>query len=137
MVAALEAVIMRKASQKKSRPKMKLGIPDLEHSKAGVLRSLRSPDSRRGYQHAIDEFVAWYCSEPRLSFNKPVVLRYRIYLEDRGLSAGTINVRLAAVRRLAFEAADWLTEPGIGGWHSAGQGPAQTGNASGQLADCK
>ena len=106
MVAALEAVIMRKAPQKKSRPKMKLGIPDLEHSKAGVLRSLRSPDSRRGYQHAIDEFVAWYCSEPRLSFNKPVVLRYRIYLEDRGLSAGTINVRLAAVRRLAFEAAD-------------------------------
>ena len=105
MVAALEAVIMRKAPQK-SRPKMKLGIPDLEHSKAGVLRSLRSPDSRRGYQHAIDEFVAWYCSEPRLSFNKPVVLRYRIYLEDRGLSAGTINVRLPAVRRLAFEAAD-------------------------------
>jgi hypothetical protein len=101
MVAALEGVIMRKAPQKKSRPKMKLGIPDLEHSKAGVLRSLRSPDSRRGYQHAIDEFVAWYCSEPRLSFNKPVVLRNRIYLEDRDLSAGTINVRLAAVRRLA------------------------------------
>jgi site-specific recombinase XerD len=106
MVAALEAVTMRKALQKKSRPKIKLGLPDLEHSKAAVLRSLRSPDSRRGYQHAIDEFVAWYCSEPRLSFNKPVVLRYRIYLEDRGLSAGTINVRLAAVRRLAFEAAD-------------------------------
>jgi hypothetical protein len=107
MVAALEAVTMRKAPQKKSRPKTKLGIPDLrEHSKAVVLRSLRSPDSRRGYQHAIDEFVTWYCSEPRLSFNKTVVLRYRIYLEDRGLSAGTINVRLAAVRRLAFEAAD-------------------------------
>jgi hypothetical protein len=94
VVAALEAVTMRKAPQK-SRPKMKLGIPDLEHSKAGVLRSLRSPDSRRGYQHAIDEFVAWYCSEPRLSLNKTVVLRYGIYLEDRGLSAGTINVRLA------------------------------------------
>jgi hypothetical protein len=27
--------------------------------KAAVLRSLGSPDSRRGYQHAIDEFVAW------------------------------------------------------------------------------
>lgn len=50
---------------KKSRPKSKLGIPDLELSKAAVLRSLGSPDSRRGYQHAIDEFVAWYCSEPR------------------------------------------------------------------------
>jgi len=42
----------------------------------------------------------------RLSFNKTVVTRYRIYLEDRLLAPGTINVRLAAVRRLAYEAAD-------------------------------
>ena len=48
----------------------------------------------------------WYCSEPRLAFNKTVVLRYRIHLEERGLAPGTINVRMAAVRRLAFEAAD-------------------------------
>jgi hypothetical protein len=33
---------------KEGRPKAKLGIPDLEHSKAAVLRSLGSPDSRRG-----------------------------------------------------------------------------------------
>jgi len=95
-----------KSKGKKSRPKAKLGIPDLEMSKAAVLRSLGSPDSRRGYQHAIDEFVAWYCSEPRLAFNKTVVLRYGINLEERGLAPGTINVRMAAVRRLAFEAAD-------------------------------
>src|ERR1700739_1909994 len=103
--------IMRKtkatnARSKKSRPKTKFGIPDLEKSKAAVLRSLGSPDSVRGYQHAIDEFVAWYCSEPRLAFNKTVVLRYRFYLEERGLAPGTINVRLAAVRRLASDAAD-------------------------------
>jgi integrase len=84
----------------------RLGIPDLEHSKLTVLRSLGSPDSRRGYQHAIDEFVAGYCSEPRLAFNKTVVLRYRCHLEDSGLAPGTINVRLAAVRRLAYGAAD-------------------------------
>jgi hypothetical protein len=30
----------------------------------------------------------------------------RIYLENRQLAAGTINGRLAAVRRLAYEAAD-------------------------------
>src|SRR5712672_697741 len=107
----MEAVTMRRTStrdseDKKSRPNIKLGIPDLEHSKAAVLRSLGSPDSRRGYQHAIDKFVAWYCSEPRLAFNKTVVLRYRFHLEERGLASGTINVRMAAVRRLAFEAAD-------------------------------
>ena len=95
-----------RARGKKNRPKSKLGIPDLEHSRVAVLRSLASPDSRRGYEHAIDEFVAWYCSEPRLAFNKTVVLRYRFYLEERGLAPGTINVRLAAVRRLAYEASD-------------------------------
>ena len=62
-----------KGKGNRSRPKTKLGIPDLEHSKAAVLRSLGSPDSVRVYQHAIDEFVAWYCSEPRLAFNKTVV----------------------------------------------------------------
>ena len=32
--------------------------------------------------------------------------RYRIYLEDRRLAPGTVNGRLAAVRRLAYEASD-------------------------------
>jgi site-specific recombinase XerD len=88
------------------KPKTKLGLPDLDHSKAAVLDSLRSPESKRGYRHAIDEFIQWYCSEPRLSFNKVVVTRFRIALENRGFAAGTINGRLAAVRRLAYEAAD-------------------------------
>jgi site-specific recombinase XerD len=83
-----------------------LGLPDLDDSKAAVIGSLRSPESQRGYGHAIDEFIDWYCSEPRLSFNRTVVLRYRIYLESRSLAPGTINVRLATVRRLAYEAAD-------------------------------
>jgi len=91
---------------KPKRPKTKLGLPDLDHSKLAVLDSLRSPESKRGYRHAIDEFIQWYCSEPRLSFNKTVVTRYRIALENRQLAAGTINGRLAAVRRLAYEAAD-------------------------------
>ena len=59
-----------------------------------------------GHRHAIDEFVEWYCSEPRLSFNRSVVLRYRIHLEDRKLAPGTVNLRLGAVRRLAYEASD-------------------------------
>jgi hypothetical protein len=79
-----------RAKGKKNQPKTKLGIPDLEHSKAAVLWSLGSPDSRRGYQHAIDEFVAWYCSEPRLAFNKTVVLRYRFTIERTSLHIGAI-----------------------------------------------
>src|ERR1700684_4455063 len=91
---------------KSNRAKTKLGIPDLEHAKSAVLVSLRSPESQRSYRRYIDDFVRWYCSEPRLSFNKTVVTRYRIHLEDQLLAPGPINVRLAAVRRLAYEAAD-------------------------------
>lgn len=85
-------------------PRTRLRFPDLDQAKGAVLLSLRFPESQRGYRHAIDEFIS--CSEPRLSFNKTVVTRYRGFLEDRHLASGTINVRLAAVRRLAYEAAD-------------------------------
>jgi hypothetical protein len=47
-----------------------------------------------------------YCSEPRLAFNRIVVLRYRSHLESRQLAPGTVNLRLGAVRRLAYDAAD-------------------------------
>ena len=83
-----------------------LRLPDLEHAEAAVLNSLTSPDAQRGYRHAIDEFVDWYCSEPRLALNRIVVLRYRSHLESRQLAPGTVNLRLGAVRRLAYEAAD-------------------------------
>jgi site-specific recombinase XerD len=83
-----------------------LRLPNLEHAKAAVLNSLSSTDAKRGYRHAIEEFVDWYCSEPRLALNRIVVLRYRSHLESRRLAPGTINLRLGAVRRLAYEAAD-------------------------------
>ena len=92
--------------RRRSSTKSVLRLPDLEHAKAAVLNSLNSADAKRGYCHAIDEFVDWYCSEPRLAFNKIVVLRYRSHLEARRLAPGTINLRLGAVRRLAHEAAD-------------------------------
>ena len=71
-----------------------------------MLNSLTSASGQRTYDHAIREFVAWYCSEPRLAFNRTVVLRYRIHLEQRGYAPATINLQLAAVRRVAYEAAD-------------------------------
>lgn len=94
---------------KKSRrrsPKAVLRLPDLEHAKSAVLNSLASPESRRSYEFAIQHFVYWYCSEPRLAFNRIVVTRYRMQLEQLHLAPSTINQRLAAVRRLAYEASD-------------------------------
>src|SRR5215475_6075744 len=100
--------MMQKPNSRRRRSSTKsvLRLPDLEHAKAAVLNSLNSVDAKRGYRHAIEEFVDWYCPEPRLAFNRIIVLRYRSHLESRELAPGTINLRLGAVRRLAYEAAD-------------------------------
>ena len=72
---------MKKSSRKKKTPKRVLRLPDLDYAKGAVLNTLGSPESKRGYEFAIDDFVTWYCSEPRLAFSKIVVLRYRLELE--------------------------------------------------------
>src|ERR1700745_2601493 len=97
-------MVHRKTS-KRSKAKTMLRLADLEQSRNAVLHLLGAGSSQESYVHLIAEFIGWYCSEPRLSFNRTVVLRYRFFLEQKNL-APTINVRLAAVRRLAYEASD-------------------------------
>ena len=109
-----------------------LRLPDLDHCKLAVLNSLGSSASRRVYEYAIDQFICWYCSEPRLAFNRIVVVRYRMYLQTRGLAANTINQQLAAVRRLAHEAADsGLLSPELSAGISRVKGVKQLGFRSG------
>src|SRR4030088_1108606 len=91
----------RKTS-KQSKARTRLQLADLEQSKNAVLHSLGAASSQESYGHAIDEFIGWYCTEPRLSFNRTVVLRYRFFLEQKNLAPSTINVCLAAVTRLAY-----------------------------------
>jgi len=127
---------MHKARKKKRPPKRVLALPDLEQSKAAVLNSLTSKSGQRTYDRAITDFVAWYCSEPRLALNRTVVLRYRINLEQKQYAPTTINLHLAAVRRVAFEAADsGLLSPGTGRRNSPRQGSAPHRSACRELAD--
>ncbi len=81
-------------------------LPDLEVAKSAVLNSLSCPDAQCGYRHAIDQCVDWYCSEPRLSFSKTVVLRYRMHLESRNLAPVRSTCVSEPCARLANEAAD-------------------------------
>src|ERR1017187_9464859 len=71
-----------------------------------VLDSVSSPITRRVYNLALDELIAWYGQEPRPGFSKAVVSAWRVALEARGLGAISINVRITAARKLAVEAAD-------------------------------
>src|SRR5260370_3103057 len=106
---------MPKPRNKKRAPKRVFALPDLEQAKSAVLNTLTSVSGQRTYDHAINDFVEWYCSEPRLAFNRTVVLRYRIYMEQKGYAPNTINLRLAAVRRVAYEACDsGLLSPELG-----------------------
>src|SRR5437667_2293045 len=86
-----------------------LRLLDLEHSKTALVNSLTSQDAQRGSRHAIDEFVDWYCSEPRLAFNRIVVLRYRSHLESRRLAPGTVNLRFF------FQAEDGIRDRDVTG----------------------
>jgi integrase len=103
---------MSKKHQRKSVSRSAaLTIPELEQSKAAVLNTLASPHSRRSYGYAIERFIVWYCGEPRLGFNRSVVVHYRSFLESLSLSAATINLHLTAIRRLAEGATEsgWLS----------------------------
>jgi hypothetical protein len=96
LIAAWEAASMaHRKTSKRSKAKAMLRLADLEQSKNAVLHSLGAASSQESYGHAIDEFIGWYCSEPRLAFNRTVVLRYRFFLEQKNLAPSTINVRLA------------------------------------------
>jgi integrase len=116
--AAQEAASMgrRKKTNKRARAKSILRLPDLEQSKNAVLNSLAAASSQESYAHAIDEFIGWYCSEPRLAFNRSVVLRYRFFLEQKNLAPSTISPELAAgigrvkgAKRLGVRIGNWLT----------------------------
>ena len=75
----------RQKTTKRHEPKTILRFPDLEQSKNAVVNSLAAASSQESYGHAIDEFIGWYCSEPRLAFNRTVVLRYRFFLEQKNI----------------------------------------------------
>jgi hypothetical protein len=83
------------------------------HAKSAVMNSLTSASSKRSYDHAIREFIDWYGSEPRLVCNRAVVTRYRIALEQHPYAPSTINLRLAAIRRLAYEPDCGLLNPDL------------------------
>jgi site-specific recombinase XerD len=97
-----------------------------------VLDSVLSPHSRRAYAKAIDDFLSWYLETPRGQLSKAVVQSYRAELDRAGLASSTINVRLAAIRKLASEAADnGLLDPALAAGIARVKGAKQHGVRAG------
>ena len=76
-----------------------LRLADLKHGQGRSLEQVTSSDAQRGYRHAIDEFVEWYCSEPRRVFNRIVGVTLSISL--RISSTGTGHNQPTPRRRAA------------------------------------
>lgn len=70
-----------------------------------VLNAVVSPVTRAMYGKALDDFFAWREGQGRPPFSRATVQAHRAELQRRGYSASTINQRLAAIRKLAREAA--------------------------------
>ena len=124
-------------SRKKRSPKRVLALPDLEHAKTAVLNSLTSASGQRTYDHAIREFVAWYCSEPRLAFNRTVVLRYRIHLEQRKCAGHDQSSARRGPADRVRGSGRRSTESRTGGRHPSGEGRATDRCAPRELADAR
>src|SRR5580692_7815358 len=81
-------------------------IAQWETLKALVLDSVSSPITKRVYNMALNEFMAWFQQMPRAGFTKATVSAWRVSLEERRLGSSSIIIRMSAIRKLAAEAAD-------------------------------
>jgi site-specific recombinase XerD len=81
-------------------------IAGWEKLKTLVLDSVSSPITKRVYNMALDEFLAWFQLAPRPGFTKATVSAWRVSLEARSLGSSSIIIRMSAIRKLAAEAAD-------------------------------
>jgi integrase/recombinase XerD len=79
---------------------------DFERLIALVTGAVSSDHSKRAYHKALSDFLGWWLALPvRPPLSKAVVQEYAGVLRER-LAPSSINVRLAAIRKLASEAAD-------------------------------
>jgi integrase len=70
-----------------------------------VLDAISSPITRAMYGKALDDFFDWREGQGRPPFTRASVQAHRVELQTRGYAPSTINQRLAAIRKLAREAA--------------------------------
>ena len=82
----------------------------------------------------MDEFIEWYCSEPRLSFNRIVVTRYRIQLRIRILHREQSMEGLRPYIVWPTRPRMQVSQPGAGGGNSASKGCEAVGREVWELA---
>ena len=123
-------------SRTKKTPKRVPALPDLEHAKTAVLNSLTSASGQRTYDHAIRRVSSAGTARSAGSRSTAPSCSDTGFTSSNGYAPATINLRLAAVRRIAYEAADGRTpDSRTGGWYPSGEGGATDRRAPQELAN--
>jgi site-specific recombinase XerD len=71
-----------------------------------VLNSLPSPQSKRVYNMAIRDFLQYWQARDEPALDKLFIQTYIAYLQEKGVGESSINLRLAAIRKLTREASE-------------------------------
>jgi integrase len=97
-----------------------------------VLSALSSAHTRRAYRHSLRCFFEWYTAAGRPPFDRTLLQSWRAELQRRALAPSSINVSLAAVRRLTNEAeGHGILPPGTAAHINATPGIRQQGIRAG------
>lgn len=84
-----------------------VGQPDpIRTIKQVVLDAVTSEHTKRAYDRALSDFLAWYRREGSPRLDRALVQRYIALLREQGMQIGNVNQRLCALRKLAREAAE-------------------------------
>ncbi len=71
-----------------------------------VTDAVTSAHTKRAYTRALTEFMTWHSTTGQTGFSKATVQAHVAALRAAGASASSINQRLTAIRKLAYELAD-------------------------------
>jgi site-specific recombinase XerD len=97
-----------------------------------VLDAVSSPSTRTMYAKALTDFFQWRTEQGSPSFSRAAVQAHRAALESKGYAPSTINQRLAAIKKLAREAAaNGLVDSGVAAAIAAVPGVKQSGSRVG------
>lgn len=81
-----------------------------DHFTAGVkalsevmLQQVHNPHTRRAYYQALTAYMQWCLDTKTSQFDRPVLIAFQQHLLERGFSPSGINLKIAALKRLALE----------------------------------
>lgn len=105
----------------------------METIKSIVLDAVNSPRTRREYNRALTDFLVWHRDTGQTGLQKAMINAHFSALTTRGVTPSSIRVRLSAIRKLMYEAADnGMIEQSAAQAMARVKGPQLRGRKTGQ-----